>query len=347
MLEKKLYIKDLREGQAIDGLFLVKESNRAETRTGNPFLILTVTDRSGDVGGRLWDNVDQYMNECPVGGIIQLKGQAQSYKGVLQLKIDSIRAVDRQEVDLAWFLPACDGDPESMALELQELIRGIAQPELRKLLQRLFRSPEILERFKKAPAAKRMHHAYLGGLLEHTLAVARLSLLLAETNPILDRSLLLAGAILHDLGKIHEFSYDSYPFDYTDRGRLEGHLVIGVEMVQEQIAAIKNFPADLASRLKHLILSHHGRHEFGSPTLPMLAEAFVLNQVDDLDAKLNYIQRLATQARDAEYHWTDYQKVLERFLFIRGLPDREDDAGQQTDTAARAAEETRQQSLFS
>jgi 3'-5' exoribonuclease len=165
-----------------------------------------------------------------------------------------------------------------------------------------------------------MHHAYLGGLLEHTLAVSQLAEMLADFYPALDRDLLLAGALLHDIGKTREFTFETYPFDYSDKGRLMGHLVLGAEMIQEKISALPGFPEDLSTRLQHLVLSHHGRYEFGSPCLPMMSEAFVLNFLDDLDAKLNFMGRLEEQAQEPGYQWTDFQRTLERFLFVNGRP---------------------------
>ena len=191
------------------------------------------------------------------------------------------------------------------------------------LLLKFFNNDEFFTIFKKAPAAKAMHHAYLGGLLEHTLGVARLADQVSKLYSDLDRSLLLAGAMLHDIGKVKEFSFDSHTFDYSNTGRLMGHMVIGVEMIQERINKIKDFPTELGVRIKHLILSHHGRYEFGSPTLPMLMEGFVLNFIDDMDAKLNTIAGVTKKATTEGYQWSDYQRSLERFLFVKGHSEEE------------------------
>jgi 3'-5' exoribonuclease len=194
-----------------------------------------------------------------------------------------------------------------------------------------------------------MHHAYLGGLLEHTLAVAKLAAMLADFYPALDRDLLMTGALLHDIGKTRELAFDAFPFDYTDRGRLVGHLVLGVEMIQDRVKTIPGFPEELATRLQHLILSHHGRYEFGSPALPMISEAFVLNFLDDLDAKLNFLGRLEEQATTPGYQWTDFQRTLERFLYVRGRPHAESDITDEQglqDTAAGTGKNSRQQNLF-
>jgi 3'-5' exoribonuclease len=173
--------------------------------------------------------------------------------------------------------------------------------------------------------------------------------MLAGFYPALDRELLLAGALLHDIGKIKEFAYDTYPFNYTDKGRLMGHLVLGAEMIQEKTNTLPGFPEDLSTRLQHLVLSHHGRYEFGSPCLPMMSEAFVLNFLDDLDAKLNFMDRLEEQAAEPGYQWTDFQRTLERFLFVNGRPHSETgspETAEQKETEDKSELNTRQQQLF-
>jgi 3'-5' exoribonuclease len=315
--ETACQIKDIRDNQQVEACFLVKEMSRAETRNGNPYLSLVLMDRSGEIGGRIWEDADRWQSECAVGRIIRVTALAQSFKGVLQLKISAVQAVPPEEADPARFLPAAPGDSKAMTAEILKIAREVENPFLRQLLLAFLEDRRFMAAFKKAPAAKNMHHAYLGGLLEHSLGVARLADRVAELYPAADRSLLLAGALLHDVGKVEEFSFDIFPVDYSDCGRLIGHHVLGVELVQERIRRIPDFPPDLATRLKHLILSHHGRHEFGSPALPMMLEAFILNFLDDLDAKINYLQRLGSQAGADGYQWTDYQRPLERFLYVR------------------------------
>ncbi|MDH5525492.1 MAG: HD domain-containing protein [Desulfobulbaceae bacterium] len=318
MPDKQLQAKDIKDGQAINDLFLVKEMNRGETKAGKPYLSLSLMDASGEIGARVWDNADQLMGQCPVGAIVAVTGQAQAYKGIIQLKIDAIQRVAENEVDPALFVPSTSGDIKLMSKELLKIISGVENPFLKELLLAIFGKKSLMRDFAKAPAAKAMHHAYVGGLLEHTLAVARLAEQVSALYPGMDRSLLISGALLHDIGKLKEFDFSSYPADYSDSGRLMGHMVLGIEMIQEKIDEVAGFPKELAVQLKHLILSHHGRHEFGSPTLPMMTEAFVLNFLDDLDAKVNYMGRLAKQIDGENYQWTDYQRNLERFLFIKG-----------------------------
>lgn len=317
-MEKNIYIKDIQDGQNVEDAFLVREMRKAETKAGKPYLMLTLMDRTGDIPARIWDNADQFEKICRQGKIVRVSGQAQSYKNILQLKINDVNELDEEAVNISLFVPATSMDIEQMAAELIDFVKSVANKHLQELLLRFFESKPFFEAFKKAPAAKLMHHAYIGGLLEHSLGITRLADMVCNLYPVIDRSLLIAGAILHDIGKVAEFSFDAYPFDYSDRGRLVGHMVLGIEMVQNRINTLDDFPEETATQLNHLILSHHGRHEFGSPVLPMTREAFVLNFLDELDSKINYFNRLGENAEGEEYQWSEYQKNLERFLFIKG-----------------------------
>ena len=216
------------------------------------------------------------------------------------------------------FMPSTPYDTKEMFAELKKIASTVDDPNIQALLLSFLSDPTFVKMFKNAPAAKNMHHAYLGGLLEHTLGVVRLANMVAEVYENIDRSLLICGAFLHDIGKVTEFSYEIPPFNYSDQGRLLGHMVLAVEMIQERLSRCPEFPEDLATRIKHLVVSHHGKYEFGSPSLPMLRESFVLNFIDDLDAKMNYMDKLNDQADQSGYHWTQYQRHLERFLFVPG-----------------------------
>lgn len=341
--DKTSFIKDIQDGQPVKGVYLVKEMNRAETKAGKPYLMLTIMDATGEIAGRVWENADKFLAESSAGAIISLTGQAQAYKGILQLKIDSIKSIDPSTIDIADFMPSTTGDIKAMAKEIIKIANEVESPHLRELLLTFFRNKKFFAQFKKAPAAKKMHHAYVGGLLEHTLAVTHLAQQISDLYPAIDRSLLISGALLHDIGKVKEFDFENIPPDYSDQGRLVGHMVLGVEMIQECITKIKKFPAELATNLKHLVLSHHGRHEFGSPTLPMMQEAFVLNFLDDLDAKINYMTRLAGRVEGEGYQWSEYQRNLERFLFVKGHQTKEDNTTEQTQNND---VDSRQQNLF-
>ncbi|RJX26347.1 MAG: HD domain-containing protein [Desulfurivibrio sp.] len=347
-MSNSITINRIQDGQQVEGVFLLKEMTRAETKAGKPFLTLKIMDKTGELTGRIWDEAERWEQECRPGQAVTISGRAQSYKGNLQLIISEVRRLAEGEVDLAQFIPSTSGDIDKMAAELEGFARSVDDAAIRKLLLKFLHDAEFFEKFKRAPAAKSMHHAYLGGLLEHTLHVARLADRVAALYPSINRSLLMAGAILHDVGKVEELAVSASLFDYTDQGRLMGHMVIGVEMVQEKISRIKEFPADTAMKIKHLILSHHGRYEFGSPSLPMLHEAFVLNFLDDLDAKINYVERLSAQVPEDRYQWSEYQRNLERFLFLSGhaAEGREEESNPAKKKKAAAEPEIRQPSLF-
>ena len=347
--EKKIYINQIREGQAIEDNFMVRKMCRAETRTVNPYLIMTLMDRSGEIGARLWDNVEALADICEPGSLVQVAALPQAYKGSLQLKLDTVRKVDKTAVDISLFMQTSRKNIAEMSRSVEQIVQSIRDRHYKKLLMSFISDETFMKKFQTAPAAKSMHHAYLGGLLEHTLTVARLAEMLAGFYPTLDRDLLLTGAILHDVGKIKEFTFDSYPFDYTDMGRLMGHLVLGAEMIQARVDTVSGFPENLSTRLQHLILSHHGRYEFGSPSLPMLSEAFVLHFLDDLDAKLNFIGLLEEQAPESGYQWTDFQRVLDRFLYVNGRPHAEPQSvgpGEPTGADGRSPVNSKQQQLF-
>ncbi len=311
-------ISDITDGQQVSGQYLVQEAAKAETKTGKPYLSLKLMDKSGDIMAKVWDQAEEWEPHCPAGAVIAIKGRCSSFRNALQLTINDMQRLPDQQVDFSAFLPSSPYDVDEMAAEFLALVEGVGDSHIKNLLRSFFTDADFADLFKKAPAAKAMHHAYLGGLLEHTLGVARLADAVSKLYPSLDRSLLMAGAMLHDIGKTREFALESNRFDYSDAGRLVGHMVMGVEMIQARISRLQDFPEELGVRIKHMILSHHGRHDFGSPTLPMLQEAFVLNFIDDLDAKINTIDRVSRQAKGEGYQWSDYQRSLERFLFIRG-----------------------------
>ena len=322
-MEKGIFINEITDGAEIKGLFLVRSARLATTRNGNPYLALQLADKTGEIGAKVWDNAETLAPACPEGGFVTVSGQAQSFQNALQIRVTDLAAVPAGAVDLADFVPRTVHDIDAMWRELRGFAGRIEDQDYRRLVADLLDDPELAGRFRQAPAAKHMHHAYLGGLLEHTLAIVRLADAVSRFYPDIDQDLLIAAAILHDIGKVLEFSYDTPAFDYSERGRLEGHLVLGAEFVSRRIERLDNFDERKATLVRHCILSHHGRLEFGSPTVPMILEALVLNLLDDLDAKANYLHRLAgeqgaaeTGAED-EFQWSGFQRPLERFLFLR------------------------------
>ncbi|NOR25178.1 MAG: HD domain-containing protein [Desulforhopalus sp.] len=323
MMGKNLFVKELKEGDRFEDLFLIKNVKLGETRAGKPYLVLTVMDKSGEVSGPVWDNVLPLQKVCVAGEVVQLTGMVQSYRDALQLRIDGINQVSQAEIDLGHFYPASPRNIRQMADELQDLVQSISNPFLKKLLNHFFKKRDSWPDFQEAPAAKGIHHAYIGGLLEHSLSVARVADFLAKHYEGVDRSLLIAGALLHDIGKLEELKMEGGLVEYTVRGRLKGHLVIGSEMVALAAGEIRDFPEELLEQLQHLVLSHHGRQEFGSPAVPMTVEAFMLSFLDDLDAKMNITEQLRRKMDNKELSWTDYQRSLERYLYLGGFERKE------------------------
>lgn len=318
-MKKNLFVEALREGDVVDDIFLVKGAKLGETRAGKPYLVLTVADKTGEISGPLWENALQYKEVCSVGSVVQVLGGVQLYRDKPQLKIGDVRPVPETEYDLGDFLATSSRCREAMAADVQKLVRTVKDPHLKKLLGFFFSKSKWWPRFQQAPAAKGIHHAYIGGLMEHSLSVGRAADALAKHYEGVNRSLLLTGALLHDIGKLEELKMECGVVDYTAQGRLKGHLVIGSEMVRSAAERISNFPEELIHQVQHLILSHHGRQEFGSPTVPMTVEAFILSFLDDLDAKMNIIESLRRKMEDEELSWTDYQRSLERYLYLGGF----------------------------
>jgi 3'-5' exoribonuclease len=318
MSGKKVFISELQEGQQVRDLFLVARKNLAETKAGKPYLAMTLMDRTGEIEARVWDNAAGFDSHAEVGNYVLVQGKAKSFRDQLQLGVVFLEQVDLQTISLVDFMPASKRPVAQMQAELADIIASVADPDLQQLLTKIF-SGNTLEQFSTAPAAKKMHHAYIGGLLEHTLSVTGLAEKIADHYPGLDRNILITGALLHDLAKIREFSFDALPFDYTDQGRLLGHLVIGVDMVRRAAADIDELSPQRLDQVCHLILSHHGRHEFGAPVLPMTQEAILLHHLDDMDAKMNYTDQLREKIAEPGYHWSDYQRPLERFLYLQSL----------------------------
>ncbi len=316
-MEKRRFIKNLTEGEQVDDLFMVKSVRLAETRAGKPYLSLIFADRSGEVGGPAWDNAEALEKICVPGAVVRVCGTVQTYRDKLQLKVDHIEASGEQTLRMDDFVAASSRSPAAMEAELNACIAGLGNGYLKKLLQKIFTRTDVGERFLGAPAAKGIHHAYRGGLLEHSLSMARVAALLADHYPGVDRDLVISGALLHDIGKTVELQNEVGVIDYTDIGRLKGHLVIGSEFVARTAETIKDFPRELLVHIQHLILSHHGRQEFGSPVVPMTAEALLLSFIDDMDAKMNLVEQLRAKLNSDEPVWSDYQRSLERHLLLR------------------------------
>lgn len=308
------WVADLRESHPVDEVFLVTGAALRYARSGNPFLALEVRDRTGRIEARLWENAEALQKVATVDGFVRIVGQVARFNDTLQVNITRLEAVPESKVDLSDFLPTSPRDPGEMERELREHVARIGSPALRALVESFFGDPEFWKLFRQAPAAQEIHHATVGGLCEHTLAVAGLCLDLCRRYPALDADLLLAGALLHDIGKTRELTW-TRSFGYTDEGRLVGHLVLGTEMVTARAGEIKDFPAETLLRLRHMILSHHGQYDWGSPKRPKTLEAMALHFADDLDGKLNTMEDFLRGEGEPGLHWTPYHRSLGRYLY--------------------------------
>jgi 3'-5' exoribonuclease len=314
MKAKAIYIKDIKPGEKINELFLVTEKNMAFSQRGAPYLNIRLKDKTGEVEAKIWENAIEWDKVFKKGDVIQAQGGAVSFKNTIQITITGLRKVGDADISLAEYLPVAKEGIDEMFADLMTFIEQIQTPYLRTLLHGFFHDEKITVLFKKAPAAKGFHHVYIGGLLEHTLSVIRLLEQVTHHYQGVNRDLLITGGILHDIGKIYEYSYDSI-FDYSDQGRLVGHIVIGIEMLDAKIASIGDFPEHVAMELRHLILSHHGTYEFGSPKRPKTLEALIVHHIDDLDAKVNAFQEFIEDSSNDDSHWTPFHKLFERFIY--------------------------------
>ncbi|MBW2038793.1 MAG: HD domain-containing protein [Deltaproteobacteria bacterium] len=310
---ERTFIDQVRENDQVEGVFWVKEKAMITSRAGTPYLRVRLADRTGEIEGRIWDRVEEFADLFEREDFIRIKAQATSYHEQLQLNIKSLKKSGEDEVFLEDFLPASTRDPEEMLAELVEIAKAIENPYLKELVMAFLGAEEFTALFKRAPAAKRLHHAYLGGLLEHTLSVVKLIQEIKGHYEGINHDLLLTGGILHDVGKVHELAYN-IAFDYTDEGRLLGHIVMGVDMVEKEISRIEDFPPELAMLIKHLIISHHGQYEWGSPKRPKTLEANILYYLDDLDAKVNGIKEFMKKGEEGA-RWTDFHRMFDRFFY--------------------------------
>jgi 3'-5' exoribonuclease len=313
---KDQFVTDLRPGERVLGFYLVrhKQLEPFRDRTRGEFLTLTLSDRTGEILARVWEDAPAVAETFERGQVVKVLGEVEEYMGRWQAIVEKVRPAEDDEYTLADMFPATERDVDEMLDEVRATMEEIENAHLRALVARFFEDEEFVSRFSRAPAARRVHHAYLGGLLEHTVEVVTLCRALLEVYPQMHRDLLLTGALVHDVGKVDEFVYET-DVDYSDEGRLLGHVVMSDRMVSDAIAALPDFPADLALRLRHLVVSHHGKYEWGSPRRPKTLEAVALHHVENLDAQVNRFHRILATRRDPDKPWTEYDTLLRRFLY--------------------------------
>lgn len=311
---KKTFVKDIKERALVNSPFLVRDKIVGMAKNGRPYLTLKLMDRTGEVEGRIWDRVDELSAIFTKDDFVQVSGKASIYMGKMQLIVQELDRIEESDVELSDFLPVSARPVAEMVAELTELVEGFNDTDLRKLMQSFLADEAFMAGYTRAPAAKSMHHVYLGGLLEHSLAVAALANDISRRYQDINRDLLVVGALLHDVGKVEELRYQR-SFEYTDVGKLLGHIMIGVELVEEKIRSLEGFPSELAVHLKHLLLSHHGQYEYGSPKRPKTMEAVILHFIDDLDSKINGVRTHIDREPDSQSSWTQYHRLYDRYFF--------------------------------
>ncbi len=313
------YVNQLTHGDSVDEAFLVADKQLRANRQGNLYLHLELRDKTGSVGARLWNATEDLARSFEPGDYLQVRGKTQVFQGSLQIILTHLDVIDPARVDAEEYLPQGSQNVSKLLSRLREVLFGMRNPHLKALVECFLIDDDFLRKFSTAPAGIKNHHAYQGGLLEHVVNLLNVGDRITDLYPDLDRDLLLCGIFLHDIGKVEELSYDR-AFAYTDEGQLVGHLVMGVEMLAAKVERCKaltgeDFPSELLLRLKHMIVSHHGTHEFGSPKLPMTLEAVALHYLDNLDAKLHTFGREIRDDPSRESSWTPYQQSLGRRLF--------------------------------
>ena len=335
---KSSFVVDLKDGQALTSLFLVREKEiRSSPRTGRSWLQLALSDRTGKIEAKMWDNFEEVAPTFDREDIVKVRGRVKLYNEQMELTIEQLLRAGEQEYDLADFLPHTKRNIEQLFAELRQFVGGVRDPFLSRLLSSMIEDPAIQPKLRRAPAAMTMHHAYIGGLLEHIVSLCALAGSISGHYAELDRDFLIAAAVLHDIGKIDELSYRR-AFGYTTEGRLLGHIAIGARMVRSKIDQIPGFPPDLATIIEHMLLSHHGTHEFGSPALPQFCEAVVFHYLDDIDSKMGAMRATLEGCSPADALWSERNPSLRRSLlrvseFLNGAKPAPSQSAQQPGSA--------------
>lgn len=317
MIEKK-FVNELKEKDHIQTCFHVLDKSLGMDRNGKSYMSLQLSDASGSINARVFERVDELSPLFQSGDFVHVKGFVQNFQGRLQVIGQDIQKAHPGDFQIKDLIRSAAGDIEDLRRRLNEKIASVSDQRIRGLLENTIADAKVSSSLLRAPAAKSIHHAYLGGLLEHIVSILEVMESLAKHYGFLNRDLLVFGAIYHDIGKIFELGFDN-GIHYTDSGRLVGHMGLACEMIDQKAALDPEFPNELKDILKHIVLSHHGKLEYGSPKLPMLAEAVVVAMVDDLDSKMNTIsQFLASESNQlpAGEKWTRYHSGFERYFYL-------------------------------
>ena len=310
---KDFYIRDCsqHENKVVTTSFVVAVKQVKPKKSGDPYLALTLADRSGHIDAKVWDNVAEIMGVFEQDDFVKVRGLINKYNGRFQMTVHKLKKLDESQIDYSDYLPKTTKDIDELWRTLGDFIAGFKNPHLKALVENFMSDPEIATAYRNAPAAKTLHHAFIGGLLDHVVSLFKACDLTSRNYPQIDRDLLLTGAFLHDIGKVHELSY-ARSFSYTTRGQLLGHMIIELEMLKEKLPP--GFPPELKTLIEHMIISHHGQYEFGSPKLPMFPEALMLHYLDDLDSKMESMRAHFEREAAVESAWTSYNPSLGRPL---------------------------------
>ena len=308
---KSPYVSDLKPSQVVTTTYLVHVKDVRQKKSGEPYLSMLLGDRTGEVDAKMWDNVAEVMDTFERDDFVKVKGLLQIFQNRPQLTVHKMSRVLDSDVDFADFFPASTRDPMEMFAELRGIVADVKNPHLRALLDAFLDDEPLARMYRTAPAAKHVHHAYLGGLIEHVLSMCHLCKLAAAHYNYVDLDLLLTGAVLHDIGKVAELTYER-SFGYSAEGQLLGHIIIGLRLVGDKLQRFPDFPHNLRVLLEHMIVSHHGELEFGSPKVPLFPEAMLLHHLDNLDSKMECMRALIANDRHVEGCWTGYSASLDR-----------------------------------
>lgn len=315
---EKQTIQSLKDRDVVEALFIVKEKNVGVGKNGRPFMGLQLGDATGTIDARLWDRVDELAKDFEVGDVLKVKGLVQLFQNRRQLILHRLERVDSDSINFADFIPQSSKDTEDMFVELLQMVRTMKNDHLRQLVLDTLEDPEIRPLILRAPAAKSIHHAWLGGLLEHILSICKIMDFMGNHYSFLNRDLLLFGGIFHDIGKIWELSYEN-GFSYTDRGRLLGHMQLACELIDKKASRILGFNEELRDICKHIILSHHGKLEYGSPKRPKFPEAMIVAMVDEFDSKVSTMMTLIESERSSGEKWSRYSELFDRYFLLENM----------------------------
>jgi 3'-5' exoribonuclease len=308
---KSPFVRELKPDEISTAVFLVSTKEVRQKRTGEPYLSLVLSDRTGEIDSKMWDNVGEIIETFDRDDFVKVKGLMQLYNNRPQLTIHKLRRVEDREVDFRDFFPASQSDPAVMWAELRGIVAAIANEHIRGLLNAFLDDPDVAARYQVAPAAKSIHHAFRSGLLEHVVSLLKLGKLVGSHYSSVDLDLLSAGIVLHDIGKIYELSYER-GFNYSAEGQLLGHIAIAIRMIADKLHDFPYFPVELRNLIEHMVLSHHGQLEFGSPKLPIFPEALLLHYLDDMDSKMENMRALIDKDPQSEGYFSAYSPALGR-----------------------------------